>query len=59
MPGQTAAVPVIVPGVAGIAVFTVTAFIDAALIPHALPAVTVIFPFCPVAPEVTDIDVVF
>ena len=32
---------------------TVTARVDAALVPHTFPAVTVILPFCPTAPVVT------
>ena len=39
------AVPVIVPGVAGVPGLTVTASVFAALVPHELPAVTDIFPF--------------
>ena len=39
------AVPVIAPGVAGVALPTVTAKVDAADVPHVLPAVTEIFPF--------------
>ncbi len=45
--------PVIAPGVAGVPGFTVTAFVDAALVPQELPAVTVILPFCPAVPVVT------
>jgi len=37
----------------------VTANVFAALVPQLFPAVTVIFPSCPVVPEVTVIEVVF
>ena len=47
-----------VPGVAGVPGSTVTASVLAALVPHELPAVTVISPFCPAEPVVTVIDVV-
>jgi hypothetical protein len=57
-PGHCVAVPVIAPGVAGVPGPTVTASVLAALVPQELPAVTVIFPFCPAAPVVTVIDVV-
>jgi hypothetical protein len=57
-PGHCAAVPVIAPGVAGTPGFTVTAKLAGELIPQPLPAVTVIFPFCPAAPVVTVIEVV-
>ena len=56
--GHWLAVPVIVPGVVGVPGLTITGKILAALVPHELPAVTVIFPFCPVAPVVTVIEVV-
>ena len=46
------------PGVAGVAGLTVTAKLLAALVPQLLPAVTVIFPFCPAVPVVTVIEVV-
>ena len=46
------------PGVAGVAGDTVTAFEAAAVVPHAFPAVTVIFPFCPADPAVTVIELV-
>ena len=49
------AVPVIAPGVAGAALITVTAKVDAADVPHVFPAVTVIVPFCPIVPDVTVI----
>ena len=39
-------------------VFTITARFLAALVPHELPAVTEILPFCPDAPVVTVMDVV-
>ena len=48
----------IVPGVAGVPGFTVTASVLAALVPHELPAVTVMLPFCPAAPVVTVIVLV-
>ena len=57
-PGHCVAVPVMTPGVAGVPGFTVTASVLAALVPHEFPAVTVMFPFCPVLPVVTVIDVV-
>ena len=34
------------------------AAVDAALVPQEFPAVTVISPFCPTVPAVTDMDVV-
>ena len=37
---------------------TETASVDGLLIPHPLPAVTVMLPFCPEVPEITLIDVV-
>ena len=43
--GHTEIVPVMAPGVAGIAALTVTAVVCAALTPHELDAVTVILPF--------------
>ena len=58
MAGQTAVVPVIVPGVAGVPGFTVTAKLLAVLVPQELVAVTVIFPFCPALPDVTVIEFV-
>ena len=36
---------------------TVTVSVDAALVPQELLAVTAILPFCPAAPEVTEIEV--
>jgi hypothetical protein len=47
-----------IPGVAGVAGLTVTAKLLAALVPHELLAVTVIFPFWPALPAVTVIEVV-
>jgi hypothetical protein len=47
-----------VPGVAGAPGFTVTAKLTGKLVPQLLPAVTVIFPFCPEDPVVTVIEVV-
>ena len=44
-PGHCMAVPVMVPGVAGVPGLTVTASVLAALVPHELPDVTVISPF--------------
>ena len=44
-PGHCGVVPVMVPGVAGVPGSTVTASVLAALVPHELPAVTVILPF--------------
>ena len=44
-------------GVAGVPGLTVTANALAALVPQSLEAVTVMFPFWPVAPEVTVIVV--
>ena len=38
--------------------FTTTAFVDAELVPHELPALTVMLPFCPALPAVTVMDVV-
>ena len=58
IPGHTGVVPVIDPGVAGGAGLTVTGRVCAALVPHELVAVTVMFPFCPALPAVTVIDVV-
>jgi hypothetical protein len=52
------AVPLIAPGVAGVAGLTVTAKLLAALVPQELPAVTVILPFWPALPEVTVIELV-
>ena len=45
------------PGVAGAALPTVTANVAALLVPQLLPAVTLIFPFCPVDPVVTVTEV--
>ena len=56
--GQTVAEPVIVPGVAGVPALTVTAKLLAKLVPQELVAVTVIFPFCAVLPDVTVIEFV-
>ncbi len=47
----------IAPGVAGVCT-TVTAKVEAADVPQELVAVTVIFPFSPVTPAVTVIEVV-
>ena len=57
-PGHCAAVPEIIPGLVGVPGFTVTAKLEAADVPHELPAVTAMFPFCPAFPEVTVILVV-
>ena len=56
--GHCGVVPLMVPGVAGIAGLTVTAKLFALLVPQLLLAVTVISPFCPAVPEVTDTAVV-
>jgi hypothetical protein len=45
------------PGVAGAPLLTVTARDEAALLPHKLPAVTEMLPFCPADPVVTVTDV--
>jgi hypothetical protein len=37
---------------------TVTASADGVLVPHVFPAVTAIFPFCPVAPVLTVTELV-
>lgn len=47
--------PEIAPGCAGVPGLTVTAKVLVSLVPQALDAVTVIFPFCPALPEVTVI----
>src|SRR5678816_2654545 len=57
-PGHWVAVPVMVPGVAGVPGLTVTASVLIPLVPHELPAVTVILPFWPALPVVTVIEVV-
>jgi hypothetical protein len=57
-PAHCADVPVIAPGVEGVAGFTVTARLLAVLVPQLLPAVTLILPFCPALPVVTVIEVV-
>ena len=49
--------PVVAPGVAGVAGLTVTPRVLAALVPQLFVAVTLMFPFCPAEPEVTVIDV--
>ena len=51
-PGQTVVEPLIEPGVAGAAI-TVTGKVLARLVPQLFPAVTLMFPFCPVFPVVT------
>ena len=43
--GHTGLVPVMAPGVAGVAGLTVTATAFAALVPQLFPAVTLMFPF--------------
>jgi hypothetical protein len=43
-PGQTAVVPVIVPGAAGVAALTVTGKVLAVLVPHEFVAVTDMLP---------------
>ena len=43
--GHTDVLPVIEPGVAGVAGLTITALVCAALTPHELEAVTVMLPF--------------
>ena len=58
MAGHTGVIPVIVPGVAGVPGFTVTAKLLAELVPHEFVAVTVIFPFWPAVPDVTVIELV-
>jgi hypothetical protein len=54
--GHCAAVPVIGPGVAGVPGLTITAIVEALLVPQVFPAVTDIVPL--VVPVVTCIDVV-
>ncbi len=56
--GHWAIVPVIEPGVAGVPGCTVTASVFGELVPHVLPAVTDMSPFCPDDPVVTVTDVV-
>jgi hypothetical protein len=58
VPGHNAVVPPMLPGVLGMAGLTDTERVLAALVPQILVAVTVISPFWPVVPEVTDIEVV-
>jgi hypothetical protein len=48
-PGHCVAVPVIADGAEGVPFPTVTANVAAVDVPHVFPAVTVMFPFCPVA----------
>ena len=55
---HAAAEPAFAVGVAGVPGLTVTARLEAALVPQLFPAVTEIFPFCPAAPVVTFIEVV-
>ena len=55
---HVAAFPVIAPGVAGVPALTATGKLCAVLVPQELVAVTVIFPFCPAAPDVTVIEFV-
>lgn len=43
-------------GVAGVPGLTTTGKLLAVLVPHELVAVTVMFPFCPAAPDVTRIE---
>ena len=57
--GQITVTPLIGPGVAGIAVFTETGKVLAALVPQELLAVTVIFPETAVPDVVTVIELVF
>ncbi len=47
-----------IPGVAGVPGLTVTGKVLALLVPQELVAVTVISPFCPLAPEVTVMELV-
>jgi hypothetical protein len=47
-----------VPGTEGVPGATVTARLDAEDVPQVLPAVTVMFPFCPAEPVVIEILVV-
>ena len=58
VPGHTGVKPVIAKGTAGVAGSTTTGKVLGALVPHEFPAVTLIFPFWPALPAVTDIDVV-
>ena len=51
--------PVIVPGVAGVAGDTLTAKVLSALVPQVLEAFTVMLPFCPAVPAVTLMEIVF
>ena len=44
------------PGIVGVPGLTTTARLLAALVPHELVAVTVIFPFCPALPVLTVIE---
>ena len=55
---HTGVTPVITPGVEGVAGLTTTAFVWVVLVPQVFPAVTVIFPFCPAAPDVTVMELV-
>ena len=55
---QSAPVPAVADGADGGPGLTATANELAALVPQELPAVTVIFPFCPALPVVTSIELV-
>ncbi len=56
--GHCETVPIITPGVAGVAGLTVTGKEAEALVPQLFPAVTLMFPFCPALPDVTVIEFV-
>jgi hypothetical protein len=55
--GHCAVTPDIVPGCEGMPGCTVTPRVLAVLVPQLFPAVTLISPFCPAVPVVTDIEV--
>jgi hypothetical protein len=55
--GHCAVTPDIVPGWEGMPGCTVTPRVLAVLVPQLFPAVTLISPFCPAVPVVTDIEV--